>query len=292
MQKLFAVDLAIGQGPAVPFTSDITGYCGRKLRFAALRFSPHHTHSLLLHRPSRWLVTLQREGAARVTQDGRQCDVRSGEMFMIDPSRPFSIDTDSIFTHSIYLEPDALRRLMPEAESLTAITFSCTDGPGALFSAFVHQLCTIADTLDERSADHLADAVPSMLSAALTGTDRSSVGPSRLQALHRQRILNYISQHLCNSALDATQIAAAVNLSTRYIYELFSGEGGEPLMKRVWSERLDRCRRELAAPSMRARSISEVAYYWGFNDLAHFSRAFKQRFGLPPREFRRRELER
>lgn len=289
MQRLFAVDLAIDQ-PVAPFRSQMTGYCGSKLRFAALRFSPHETRSPLLRRPSRWFVTLQREGTARVTQDGRQADVRAGQMFIIDPSRPFSIDTDEILTHSVYLEPDALRRLLPDAETLTATPFSCTEGAGGLFSDFVHRLCATADTLDERSADHLADALPFLLSAALAGAERpQSCGPSRMQALHRQRILAYVSQHLRNSALDATQIAAAVNLSTRYVYELFAGDG-EPLMKRVWSERLDRCRNDLAAPSMRSRSISEVAYYWGFNDLAHFSRAFKQRFGVPPREFRKREL--
>ena len=70
------------------------------------------------------------------------------------------------------------------------------------------------------------------------------------------------------------------------MYELFE-DSGEPLMKRVWSHRLEHCRADLASPALRARSIGEIAYYWGFNDVAHFSRAFKQRHGVSPRDFRR-----
>ncbi|MDD5581131.1 MAG: AraC family transcriptional regulator [Methylobacter sp.] len=29
-----------------------------------------------------------------------------------------------------------------------------------------------------------------------------------------------------------------------------------------------------------------MAFRWGFNDSAHFSRVFKQQFGCSPREFR------
>jgi AraC-like DNA-binding protein len=35
-------------------------------------------------------------------------------------------------------------------------------------------------------------------------------------------------------------------------------------------------------------SICEIAFSRGFNDSAHFSRSFKDRFGVSPREFRTR----
>lgn len=288
MHKLFAVDLAIEQPKTASFKTQITAYCGRKLRFAALRFSPHFTRSQQFRRPTRWLVTLQREGSAQVAQDGRSCSVQAGDMFMIDPSRPFSIETDHILTHSVYLEPDALRRLIPQAEALTATAIACREGTAGLFGQFVDHLFSIADQLDEPAADHLAEALPMVLSAALSSrVQEQALVPSRMQALHRQRILGYVRDNLRNSALDANEIAQAVNLSTRYLYELFAGDG-EPLMKRIWSERLERCRNDLAAPAMRLRSIGEIAYYWGFNDVAHFSRSFKQRFGASPREYRQR----
>ena len=34
------------------------------------------------------------------------------------------------------------------------------------------------------------------------------------------------------------------------------------------------------------RSITDIAFSVGFNDLSYFSRAFAERFGMSPRSFR------
>ena len=49
---------------------------------------------------------------------------------------------------------------------------------------------------------------------------------------------------------------------------------------------LERCRADLGTPALRTRSVGEIAYYWGFNDVAHFSRSFRARYAQSPREFR------
>jgi AraC family transcriptional regulator, positive regulator of tynA and feaB len=36
-----------------------------------------------------------------------------------------------------------------------------------------------------------------------------------------------------------------------------------------------------------ARSVSEIAYRFGFGDLSHFSKSFKSRFGNTPRDIRK-----
>jgi len=56
--------------------------------------------------------------------------------------------------------------------------------------------------------------------------------------------------------------------------------------------RLQRTSAELSNPDEAHHSISEIAYRNGFSDSAHFSRAFRHRFGLSPREFRQQEIER
>ena len=39
-------------------------------------------------------------------------------------------------------------------------------------------------------------------------------------------------------------------------------------------------------PRPTARHVGDIAFAWGFNDLAHFSRIFRLRFGASPREWR------
>jgi AraC family transcriptional regulator, positive regulator of tynA and feaB len=55
----------------------------------------------------------------------------------------------------------------------------------------------------------------------------------------------------------------------------------------VLERRLLRCAKDLgAAVDVR---ISDVAFRWGFGDISHFNRSFRQRFGFSPREYRYRQ---
>lgn len=293
MESMFSVGLVVRSEDENPFEATISAYRGRKLRFASLRFSPHSTSSLAVgQRSNRLLVTLQKEGVALVHQDGRECRVEAGDIFMVDPQRQFFIETGEILTHSVYLEPEELRNLVPDFDHYTARVINGRQGPGALFSGLLDGMFRLASVLNEETADRIAESLPYVLTAALSSlTIDQPVPPSRLKQLHKQRILRYMQDNLRDSDLSASSIAAGVGLSTRYVYELFSDEE-ESLMRRVLRSRLERCRAELAVPMAGGRSIGEIAYYWGFNDVAHFSRAFRKQFGVSPREYRQQQATR
>jgi AraC-like DNA-binding protein len=54
----------------------------------------------------------------------------------------------------------------------------------------------------------------------------------------------------------------------------------------VLEERLKRARTLLLDPRFAARRIAEIAYEVGFNDVSHFNRTFRRRFGRTPGELR------
>jgi transcriptional regulator GlxA family with amidase domain len=58
----------------------------------------------------------------------------------------------------------------------------------------------------------------------------------------------------------------------------------------IWQERLEACRRSLVDPRLATNTVGEIAYSWGFKDAAHFSRRFRQAYGIAPRDYRRERM--
>lgn len=109
--------------------------------------------------------------------------------------------------------------------------------------------------------------------------------------LQRSRILplveikTIISDHLSNPGLGPEFIADRVGISIRHLNRLFAAEEAS-IADYIRSERLAAAHRDLSALRQGA-TIGEVAYRWGFSDLAHFSRVFRQHFGVTPSDVRR-----
>jgi AraC family transcriptional regulator, positive regulator of tynA and feaB len=61
---------------------------------------------------------------------------------------------------------------------------------------------------------------------------------------------------------------------------------GTTASQELWARRLSRAAEDLSTAAHRQRTILEVALANGFSDPAHFSRAFRKRFGQSPRSFR------
>lgn len=112
---------------------------------------------------------------------------------------------------------------------------------------------------------------------------------SQLAALHREQIRACVRARLRDPGLTVAAIATQLRLSPSTLHRAWSGEPCS-LADWIWSQRLDAARRDLCSPGLARRSVSEIAFHWGFNDAAHFSRAFRARFGCAPRELRAKAL--
>jgi AraC-like DNA-binding protein len=90
---------------------------------------------------------------------------------------------------------------------------------------------------------------------------------------------------LQDPALSPQSVAARQGVSPRLLQRLFAADGAS-LAGFIREQRLQRCRDALADSAQAHRSITEIALAWGFNDPAHFTRAFRRRFNLAPRDWR------
>ena len=93
------------------------------------------------------------------------------------------------------------------------------------------------------------------------------------------------SVNLDDPHLSLDRIAAAIGCSKRYLHKLFDGET-DTLNAYIWQGRLDRIRQDLANPALGDSSITEIAFGRGFSSSTHFSRSFRESFGVSPRVYR------
>jgi acetamidase/formamidase/AraC-like DNA-binding protein len=169
-------------------------------------------------------------------------------------------------------------------------------GPGGLGDVFARMLDASARSLEALSEVEWSAVAQSLTELLLTLSHQlagsaSDTNRTATQAAILHRICQTIERRLEDPELAPARVAQAEGISERYLQKLFEGIG-DNFTRYVRERRLQRAWADLSNPAEAHRSISEIAYRYGFGDSAHFSRTFRHRFGLSPREFRQQEAER
>lgn len=193
---------------------------------------------------------------------------------------------DGLALDVLKLPGPTLRTALRDTERLTATSVSGARGAGHLMIGMIRTLAADIETLAPESAVAVADSVTQILIAGLSALPaaRQPV-PSNLTALHREQIKATVRARLREPGLSVASIAAQLRLAPSTLHRAWAGEPCS-LADWIWALRLDAARRDLCDPALAARSVSDIAFSWGFSDAAHFSRAFRARFGCPPRALR------
>lgn len=127
----------------------------------------------------------------------------------------------------------------------------------------------------------LSEAMIGLVVAVIGDEDASTT----LRRSQLAQIKAHIDSNLDDPNLSPKMIAGMKRISVRYLHALFEPES-MTVQQYIIRERLLRCRRDLQNPCMRGRTITEIAYACGFQSSTHFSRRFKDAFGVSPSEFR------
>jgi len=247
---------------------------------------------------SPFLATQQANGSdmavACLTVAGH-CDFRQGNedsltlspgSLMVFPLRDAIASHFADSTHHLFIAcpASALAEQCPEWMTLARTPLDQSRAPVRMLLDLTQSILRHSEGLGAHCRSAGGNLLVNLLASSLAATEEGEASQStRMQAFHRQRIRNHVLTHLCDPHLDATSIADGVRLSLRYVHRLFASEPLH-LMQWVLEQRLARCHEALRANGTTTVSISQIAYRWGFNDAAHFSRVFRNRFGLSPRE--------
>jgi AraC-like DNA-binding protein len=144
---------------------------------------------------------------------------------------------------------------------------------------------------DELAADPGATALGTATIELVRALLVSAAGEERQMPAVREetlltRVLAYARSHLTEPDLGAKRIAAAHNVSLRQLYSACA-RGGVSLEQWLITQRLEAARAQLGSPTGHHRSIAATARTCGFADASHFSRRFRETYGMAPRDWLR-----
>ncbi|MDT4836272.1 Transcriptional activator NphR [compost metagenome] len=231
------------------------------------------------------LVSLALEGSSVVVQDGREAVLGAGSFAIYDTRSPYELHFDGSFRQVVVQIPrTCMQQRLDALEYLTAIPLSRHQPLERLTFDFLKCLTDFEDFPVLRQLQ-LSEQALDLLAMTLAERGRGKVPEDLRCTALLFRIKEHVLAHIGDSDLSLQRVANHFGLTPRYVNSLLHREGVS-FGRYVLIARLHRCARALRQPEQSNRQISEIAYQWGFTDMAYFSRVFKAQFGMSPRQYR------
>ncbi|MCC7461733.1 MAG: AraC family transcriptional regulator [Gammaproteobacteria bacterium] len=229
-------------------------------------------------------LVLQLNGLSCFEQGARRGELRAGDLCVLDSQIPFRQQV-SLGSEMMLLQTERPAAAARHAALLASTGSVCQAGAPAayLVRGAIESAMPTAPQLPVHRRDELCHALFDL--ATLLFDERGS--GAQLLGRHPQ-LLAEIDAQLGDSALDATCLASRVGVSRRRLDQIFVRELGCAVAAYIRRRRLERAREMLADPRFDGCSITDIALTVGFEDMSHFTRAFKGLHGVLPSASRRR----
>ena len=237
---------------------------------------------------SEFLLSLQLEDVGFVNQDGRMAELHPGDFALYDSTKPYRLHFDRPFRQIVLQIPyDYLAEQFVKPEIITARRVSAQTAVGALASQFIQSVAGRLDVLSIQERGVVNQHIIELIALAMGSKSslRELDGQSIARTAMLERLKQYIEINIRHPQLSPALIAAHHHISERYQRMLFASTG-TTVSRHILEQRLALCREALENTSLRDYSITQIAFSYGFNDAAHFSRKFKERYGISPKECR------
>lgn len=228
------------------------------------------------------LIPVTLAGVQRGDTPQRAVATKRGEMALIDLTLPE--EHESSASHTVLL---AVPRAQADRAGIDvrALHGVCVPAPATrMFRRHLVEMCRLATQLTQTQAETLEMTTIDLLTVALAmhGTG-CALTPRSIETAQGIAVRDLIARDLSSADLGVAKLMGAIGISRTALYRLFEEDGG--VQAYIRQQRLARVRSDLATADPRAR-IADIAARWGFDDPAYFSRIFRQRFGMSPREYR------
>ncbi len=276
-----------------PFDATFAGCRLDTLNMSRIEASPHRaarSSAGITRSDSESLVfNFVLSGSLQSEQDERRTRLSVGDGAFCDARRPYRLQSDQPFViASLQVPRPIVAGRISGLDRMSAVNLSERSELAPMVFGYLVQLVQRASKLEPATRAKVGHNFTELLVALLAEFAAAAPLPqSEYRTLTLMRVKEVIERNLGNDRLGPDFVAAELKLSPRYINNLLEAEDTS-LSRYIWQRRLESSAEQLRDPGLRGRTISVIALNNGFNDLSHFSKAFRERFGLSPRDYRSR----
>jgi AraC-like DNA-binding protein len=228
------------------------------------------------------IVTMMVRGVAEGDLDGRPFHEPAGTYHFHDLARPSLHGSTASLTYALVLPREVAKSRLGPIEDLHGMV---VEGPMA--KVVMDLAGTLWPMLESLTAEDAARFESAFLELFAAGAAQARPGaPERSSAdrFLRTRAIEAIDQRFGLEKASSADLAQVLGVAPDQLAAAFREDGG--LAAYLLGRRLDAARAALTGLDQ-AEPIGNIAHRLGFSDAAHLSRAFRQRFGLSPRAYRK-----
>ncbi len=223
---------------------------------------------------------------AQLTQNGITSEQSAGDMVIYDNNQPFSYRFPEGDNQIVISVPHAVFNAeVHNASSLLNKTLK-SDSPLGKFVSSMIQQAWESEEQEDIFGDKMLSAIISILASAFEAA--SLEGNDAVERDKRDN-LNLVQQFIVDNLEDPTlsveSISQNVHMSSRTLSRLFSKENTS-VMRWAWQQRIKSCHKMLMTNNN--LTVSEVAHKHGFSNMSHFSKMFKEAYGVTPSQLRQK----
>jgi AraC-like DNA-binding protein len=224
-------------------------------------------------------------GSAGVEQKGREAWVSPGEWSIYDTTDTYAINNPSRVEHLIVMVPKAhLAERGLVIDELMARRLGGCGGIARVALETMRSAWRELPCMTPDAARSTGDVITQCVHLSLLDLAGRATAITQRENL-RERIKQHVMRHLADPDLSVEQIARALNVSRRHLYNAFADEP-DGVAGFLLARRIEACRLAFDDPKLADRSITEIALAFGFSNPAHFSRVFRNHSGTSPSAYR------
>ncbi|WP_406839351.1 helix-turn-helix domain-containing protein [Streptomyces sp. AHU1] len=222
-------------------------------------------------------------GRIVLRQDGQEARLTPGTGTLVSFASPFQCLQDPSTQAFVLTIPareldGPLNRRSPLATGL-----DLNRGLGRVVRSMLDGLHSERDELTDAQFDAVSDRVVELLCMLATGDDRP--GGTRHLSDVETVVRRHVRENAADPGLTGTSMARSLGWSLRQIQLALQRAGTTP-RDLIREERLRLVRERLRCGDCEHLTITDLAHASGFSSASALSTAFRQRFGVSPREMR------